>query len=250
FFRTPSWAGAAASPSWPTDRPDRSSARPAFRPGTRSRPALPTLSPCRRSPPLPALQSFFKSLDGLRVLLGMLRTWADMSKAEFLEDTANRYLVGIDGKTFLDDAPEVGASPAHHAIPGGIGTGFHDPLQILLLLSRQLGDRPGSFAIDEPLGALLVEAMHPIAQRLPVHRSDLGGNLAILPIEHRRQRQQPPRLIHILRPLRQLPQFPRTEVRAQWHRCTHMPLANQSRSLGIESQRSASRKPRSASQIQ
>jgi hypothetical protein len=63
--------------------------------------------------------------------------------------------------------------------------------------------------------------MHPIAQRLPVHRADLGGNLAILPIKHRRQRQQPPRLIHILRPLRQLPQFPRTEVRAQWHRRTH-----------------------------
>src|SRR6516164_8252126 len=58
----------------------------------------------------------------------------------------------------------------HHAMPGGIGTGFHDPLQILLLLSRQLGDRPWSFAIDEPLGALLIEAMHPIAQRLPVHR--------------------------------------------------------------------------------
>jgi hypothetical protein len=32
-------------------------------------------------------------------------------------------------------------APAHHAIPGGIGTGFHDPLQILLLLSRQHRDQ-------------------------------------------------------------------------------------------------------------
>jgi hypothetical protein len=39
--------------------------------------------------------------------------------------------------------------------------------------------RPGSFAIDEPLGALRVEAMRPVAQRLPVHGSNLGGGLAV-----------------------------------------------------------------------
>jgi hypothetical protein len=60
-------------------------------------------------------------------------------------------LVEVDLKTFLDDVPEVDASLAHHAIPGGTGTGFHNPLQLLLLLSRQLDDRPGRFAIDEPL---------------------------------------------------------------------------------------------------
>jgi hypothetical protein len=112
---------------------------------------------------VPMASQLTLSLDGLRVLLGTPRTWTDMGKAEFLEDTANRDLVEVDLKAFLDDAPEVDASPAHDAIPGGIGTGFHNPLQLLLLLSRQLGDGPGSFAIDKPHGALLVEAMHPVA---------------------------------------------------------------------------------------
>ena len=61
----------------------------------------------------------------------MLRTRADMDKSEFLEDTANRHLVEIDIKTFFDDASEVDASPAHYAVPGEIGTDFHDPLQFL-----------------------------------------------------------------------------------------------------------------------
>src|SRR6516165_11418177 len=217
------WAGAAASPSWPTDRPGRSSARPAFHPGTRPRPALPPLPPCRRSPPPPIRESFFKSRDGLRVLLGMPRTRADVGKAKLLEGTANRHLVEIDIEAFLDDAPEVHASPTHDAISGGIGAGFHDPPQFLLLLSRQFGYRPGSFAIDEPRGALRVEAMRPVAQRLPVHGSNLGGGLAAHPVENGRQRQKPPRLICIPRPLRQLPQFARTEVRAQWHCCAHRP---------------------------
>jgi hypothetical protein len=46
---------------------------------------------------------------------------------------------------------------------------------------------PRSFAIDEPRRALLVEAMHPVAQRLPVHGSDLGGVFTAHPVEHRRQ---------------------------------------------------------------
>ena len=76
--------------------------------------------------PPPVRESFFKILNDLRVLFGVPRPRSDVSKAEFLEDTANRNLVEIDVKTFLDDAPEVGAPPAHHAIPGGIGTSFHD----------------------------------------------------------------------------------------------------------------------------
>ena len=69
---------------------------------------------------------FFKSLDGLQVLFGMLRARADVGKAKLLKGTANRHLVEIDIEALLDDAPEVNASPAHDAIPGGIGSCFHD----------------------------------------------------------------------------------------------------------------------------
>ena len=93
----------------------------------------------------------------------MLRTRTDVGKAELLEGTANRHFVEIDIEAFSDDAPEVDASPAHHAILCGIGAGFHNPLQRLLLLRRQLGDRSRSFGIDEPFGALVVEPMRPVA---------------------------------------------------------------------------------------
>jgi hypothetical protein len=193
--------------------------------------------------PLPAIASatrsgklFFKSLDDLRVLLGVLRARAHMRKAELLEGTANRYLVEIDIEAFLDDASEVDAAPPHHAIAGGIRSGFHDPLQLLFLLGRQFRAGTGSLGVDQPLGTPLVVPMRPVAQRLPIHRSNLGGGLTAHPVEHRRQRQQAPRLICILRPLRQHPQLARTEVRAQSYRRAHRPLANQSRSYGMEPQ--------------
>jgi hypothetical protein len=59
-----------------------------------------------------------------------------MCKVKLLEDTANRHLVKIDIEALLDDTPEVDAAPPHHAIDGGIGTGFHDLLQLLFLLRR------------------------------------------------------------------------------------------------------------------
>src|SRR5262252_4254203 len=52
----------------------------------------------------------------------MLRARAHVRKAEFLEGTADRYLVEIDIEAFLDDASEVDATPPHHAIHGRIGS--------------------------------------------------------------------------------------------------------------------------------
>lgn len=59
-----------------------------------------------------------------------------MRKAEFLKDTANRHFVKVDIEALLDNAPEVDASPPHHAIDGAIRTSFHDPLQLLFVLRR------------------------------------------------------------------------------------------------------------------
>ena len=98
----------------------------------------------------------------------MLRARAHVRKAEFLEGTADRYLVEIDIEAFLDDASEVDASPPHHAIDGRIGSCFHDALQLLFLLGRQLRARAGSLAVDQPLGTPLVV---PCAQSRNVCRS-------------------------------------------------------------------------------
>ena len=43
-----------------------------------------------------------------------------------------------------------------------------------------------------------VEAVDPIAQRLPVHAADLGCRTAVHPIPNRRQRQQPTALVRAL----------------------------------------------------
>ena len=56
-------------------------------------------------------ESFFKILNDLRVLFGVLRPRADVSKAEFFEYTANRHFVEIDVEAFLDDVSEIDASP-------------------------------------------------------------------------------------------------------------------------------------------
>src|SRR5216684_9389401 len=114
----------------------------------------------------------------------MLGARAQVRKAELLEDAANRYFIQIDIEARLDDVPEINAAPAHDAILGGIRIGFHDPLQLLLLFERELGCRAGSFAVGEPLGTLLVEAVNPVSKRLAVHCSNLGGSLAAHPVEH------------------------------------------------------------------
>jgi hypothetical protein len=53
-------------------------------------------------------ESFFKILNGLRVLLRVLRPGADVSKAEFFEHAANRHFIEIDAEPLLDDVASVG----------------------------------------------------------------------------------------------------------------------------------------------
>ena len=66
----------------------------------------------------------------------MPRPSADVSKAELLEHTANRYFVEIDVKAFLDDVSEIDTSPPHDTILDWVGWGFHNPLQFLFLFRR------------------------------------------------------------------------------------------------------------------
>ena len=80
-----------------------------------------------------------------------------------------------------------------------IGTGLHQLAQVLFLLARKLPRATRRLDVDQPVGALLIEAMHPVAQRLAIHAADAGRLLAIHPVANRRQRQQSPRLIGVLR---------------------------------------------------
>src|SRR3974377_1729964 len=186
------WVGAGAFPSGPTDRPGRSSDRPAFHPGTRSRPGSSPLCPQRGLPPPPVRESFFKILNDLRVLFLVPPPSADVSKAGLLEYTANRYFVEIDVEAFLDDVSEIDTSPTHDTILDWVGRGFHNPLQLLFLFRRQFRARAGSFAVDQPCWTVRIEPMNPIAPRLSIHRYNVCRLLPPFAVDHGRQRKYTP----------------------------------------------------------
>ena len=94
-------------------------------------------------------ESFFKIFNDLRVLFGVPRPRADVSKAEFLEYTANRHFVEIDVEAFPDDVSEIDTSPAHDTILDWVGRGFHNPLQRLFLF---FGRGPGALPLISPAG--------------------------------------------------------------------------------------------------
>ena len=88
--------------------------------------------------------------------------------------------------------------PTHDAILLTIRPGLDD--------CRELGQLRGGQArlgtlcpvVDEALWPGGVEAMDPVAQRLPIHPADLGRRPPIHPVPHRRQRQQPATLVDVL----------------------------------------------------
>src|SRR5262249_24561322 len=114
----------------------------------------------------------------------------------------------------------------HRTTPSMAGSGPASTIRFnsCFCSDDSFGRGPGALPLT--LRTLLVVPVRPVPQRLSIHRANLGGGLTAHPVEYRRQRQQPPRLICILCPFRQHPQFARTQIRAQSHRCTHRLLAN------------------------
>src|SRR5712691_6027471 len=74
--------------------------------------------------------------------------------------------------------------------PSLAGSGLHSTIRFnsCFCSSDSFGVGAGSFAVDEPLGTLLVEAVHPVSQRLAVHCSNLTGSPTAHAVEHRCQR--------------------------------------------------------------
>ena len=87
----------------------------------------------------------------------------------------------VDAEPLGDDALEVDPSPAHDAFLLAIRTRLDDGRELDELLSRQarLGTcRP---IVDEAIRPSGVEAMNPIAQRLPIHAADPGRRARSIP---------------------------------------------------------------------
>jgi hypothetical protein len=77
-----------------------------------------------------------------------------MGKAELLKGTANRHLVEIDIKAFLDEAPEVDAWPARHAVLGGSGPVSTMRFNSCFCSADSLGTGPGALPLMSPSGPI------------------------------------------------------------------------------------------------
>jgi hypothetical protein len=78
--------------------------------------------------------------------------------------------------------------------------------------AESLEGRPGGFDVNEPVRPVLIEGMHPVAQRLPIHAANTRCLLAVHPVVNRRNRKQSPRLAGILHRPRQHAQFIRIKI--------------------------------------
>jgi hypothetical protein len=151
----------------------------------------------------------------------MTRPGADVREAERLEQLADVTLVERDAETLDDDGLQVDPPPARHAVGLKIGTSLDDRRQLRHLSLAQSGLAAFAAMIVKALGAGGVKAMHPITQRLAVHPADPGRLRAVLALANRRQRQQPPALVRILRPLGQPPKIGRRIVLPKRDRTAH-----------------------------
>ena len=83
-----------------------------------------------------------------------------------------------------DAVTQVSTAPAHHAISLEVRAVFY-PLRYFAPLGfgqTRLTPRPGP--VRQPSQAIRVVAMHPVAQRLPVHGTGLRGQHPRMPIQH------------------------------------------------------------------
>src|SRR5271155_2518138 len=212
-------AALAAFRVWPIAGQGRSSGRSELYPGTRFRPA--SSRAALRDELSARVESFFERFDNPFVLSRMTGPRADVREAELLQKLSDIARMKVDAEPLGDDALEIDPSPADNAVLLTIGAGLDDPGEFSPLLGRQARLRTLGPVVEEPVRARGVEAMNPVAQRLPVHPADLRRCAAIHPISNRSQRKKPPALIDVLRPAGGRPKRPPRLVFPQSHPCWH-----------------------------
>ena len=143
----------------------------------------------------------FESRDDPLVLLGMARAGSDVGEAERLEKLADAALVIGDAETPRDHPFR--SMRRQRTTPSVLGSG---PVSTISANSTNCAAgqprlRPFAAMILQTYRPFGVETMNPIAQHLAVHADRLRRLGPILPLKHRRQRQQSPALVGVLRSL-------------------------------------------------
>ena len=144
-----------------------------------------------------------------------------MREAQVLQGAVNGIVRHREAELLVQPHHQIARPPAHHAVNRCDGALLHEPGQKRPVLLAQLGWHARGRDVDETVRSLLVEPDHPVPQRLTVHPTDLGGIFPQSAVEHCRDRQQPPRLRGILRPLGKPADLVGTKVRPHRNRLAH-----------------------------
>src|SRR3954468_4135406 len=179
-------AGAGAFRVLPIAARGHSSGRSAPRPGTRSRRVFSLR--CRSDGPSACPGSFFERLDRAPVLSRVTRTATDVREAQRLEELADRALVVGDPEALHDDALQIDPTPAYDPVHSPVRAGLDELPDLCALLRRETGRRAFGPAVQQTLGAVAIEAMDPVAQRLSVHPADPRRLRPVHPVQNRSQR--------------------------------------------------------------
>ena len=163
----------------------------------------------------------YLSSEAKRTKTRMGRAGADVGEAERLEDLADRVLVIGNAEVLADEPLQVDPPPAHDAVDRPIRTDLDKPGGFGLLVGGQAGRVVLRPVVPHPVGAVLVEAVHPVAQGLPIHAAVARRRGPVHPVQHRCQGQQAAALIGVLRGSRQPPKVRRRKVRSHAHRWCH-----------------------------
>ena len=115
---------------------------------------------------------------------------ADVRNAELLQNLPERALVINDAEAFFYDTAQVDPAPVRHAVLRSIWSGFDDFAERGQLLAQEPWRGALRAEVLQPIRALGVEAVNPVAQRLTIHPADLRRVFADHPIQNCRQRPQ------------------------------------------------------------
>src|SRR5436190_2362637 len=87
-----------------------------------------------------------------------------------------------------DHALQIDPTPAYDPVHSPVRAGLDELPDLCALLRRETGRRAFGPAVQQTLGAVVIEAMDPVAQRLSVHPADPGRLRPVHPVENRSQR--------------------------------------------------------------
>src|SRR6186997_2618291 len=122
------------------------------------------------------------------IFLRMARAHGKAPKPELTHDLADRALMKADGEFLLDPRSQINTAPADDAVSLQVRTVLDPSDQLGFLLRSETGR--GTVAVGsvgQSSNALIIVAMNPITQRLPVHAAALSRVLPRTPFKHKRE---------------------------------------------------------------